>query len=97
MFNFYHNEDGQGFCQMERNCVNGIGKYENVAFVVKTLCEIEGVELRKEGTNVVKYAVLMDGETLNRFADKLTAVEMFLDFTGVKPSKRKALKAQLMA
>lgn len=95
-YGFYKNEDGKGFCQMERNCVNGAGNYESVAFTYETLCEIDGVALRKEGKQVVKYALTMDGDVLNRFTNRKTAVEMFLDFAGVNERKRRALGKMLM-
>ena len=97
MYNFYTNDKGQGFCQMERNVARGNGKYVSVPSVVVTMCEIDGVALRKEGTNVVKYALTMDGEPINKWADRKTAVEMFLDFAGVSDRKRKALAKALMA
>ena len=74
----------------------GAGKYESVAFTCETLCEIDGVALRKEGTNVVRYALTMDGEPINKFTNRKTAVEMFLDFAGVGDRKRKTLEKALM-
>jgi len=75
----------------------GAGKYESVAFKSETLCEMEGISLRKEGTNVVKYSLWMDGEPINKYSNRKTAVEMFLDFCGVPDRKRKALEKALMA
>lgn len=97
MYNFYKNEKGESFCQDERNIVCGNGKYESVAFKSETLCEMEGISLRKEGTNVVKYSLWMDGEPINKYTSRKTAVEMFLDFCGVSDRKRKALEKALMA
>lgn len=74
----------------------GAGYYESVAFTCETLCEIDGVALRKEGKQVVKYALTMDGDVLNRFTNRKTAVEMFLDFAGVNERKRRALSKMLM-
>ena len=76
--------------------VCGVGYYESVAFTCETLCEIDGVALRKDGKQVVKYALTMDGDLLNKFADRKTAVEMFLDFAGVSDRKRKDMMKALM-
>lgn len=75
---------------------HGSGKYESVAFKTETLCEMDGVKLTKEGTNMVKYALTMDGEPINKWSDRRTAVEMFLDFAGVGDRKRKAMLNMLM-
>lgn len=96
MFNFYTNDNGQGFCQIERERACGNNKYQSVAFTCETLCEIDGVALRKEGTNAVRYALTMDGEPINKFTNRKTAVEMFLDFAGVSDRKRKTLEKALM-
>lgn len=70
---------------------HGIGHYENVAFTTTTLCSVNGVELRKEGTFSVRYAILMDGETLNRFESRKQAEELFIDFAGITPRRFKML------
>lgn len=93
MYAFYKNENGKGFAQEERNCVNGSGKYESVAFVVTTLYSVKGVELRKEGTNVVRYALMMDGELFNKFDTLDEAEEMFIDVAGISKKKLAKIKA----
>ena len=96
-YNFYKTENGKTFAKEERVALGGSGKYESVAFKSETLCEMEGISLRKEGTNVVKYSLWMDGEPINKYTNRKTAVEMFLDFCGVPDRKRKALEKALMA
>lgn len=92
-YGFYKNEEGKGFCMEERNCVNGAGKYESVAFVVTTLYSVKGVELRKEGTNAVRYAIVMDGEVFNKYRTLDEAEEMFIDVAGISKKKLAKIKA----
>lgn len=92
MFNFYTNDNGQGFCQIEREHASGKGAYVSKAYVpeVAERYMANGITLQRIGE---RFDLYMDGDKLNSFFDRKTAETMFIDFADLTPAKFKKMKA----
>ncbi len=92
MFNFYTNDNGQGFCQIERERACGAGSYVSKAYVpeIAESYTANGITLQRIGE---RFDLYMDDDKLNSFFDRKTAETMFMDFADLTPAKFKKMKA----
>lgn len=75
----------RGYGDNDDGFIHGHGTYASKAYTAKvtTICSVNGVTLREVVDATTKYEIYWDGELIDRYTKRETAINYCADFAGI--------------